>query len=93
MNQSRDLPPGIRSLTVDDVVQSLRLSRDTIDRLATSGERPRLTLGHKRRCACEHVVAYVRPGRRRPLEAAMPAMTTRDEYGAAVLTDGRRSSG
>ena len=62
MNPNEDVSSEPRLLTVDDVVQLLRLSRDTSYRLATSGELPGRRTGRTWRFPSEAVEAYVRDG-------------------------------
>ena len=62
MNRKEDVSTGLRLLTVGDLVQLLRLSRDTIYRLASSGELPGRKIGHTWRFPSDAVEAYVRQG-------------------------------
>ena len=62
MNQNEDVSSELHLLTVDEVVQLLRLSRDTIYRLAASGELPGRKIGRTWRFPSDAVEAYVRQG-------------------------------
>ncbi len=62
MNRNEDNYSGLRLLTVDEVMELLRLSRDTVYRLATSGELPNRKIGRAWRFPTDAVEAYAREG-------------------------------
>jgi len=50
----------LRVMTVEDVIELLRVSRDTVYRLACSGELPGRKVGHAWRFCADEVETYLR---------------------------------